>query len=123
MRVNKSQIVNGFVDYIENEIIPQMSDDKSMQIIISVGVNMIKSNSKTTDILFDNPMVKAILDKDENGLYEIEGLFNIFEESVKKYGYFPVTINPIPIISPTEKTLKFMADDIAEIKKRIERSN
>lgn len=122
MRVNKSQIINGFVDYIENEMLPQMGDDKAMQIIISFTANMIKANSKVADAVFAHPMLKAMLDADEDGMYEIESAFDVFEQSVSKFGYFPITINPIPIISPTEKELKFTADDIAEIKKHIERS-
>ena len=121
MRVTKSQIINGFAEYIENEIVPKMSDDKSMQIIVSVGMNMIKSNSRATDALFGHPMVCALLEADENGMYEIDPLFDALESSVSRYGYFPVTVKPIPIISPTEKELKFTADDIAEIKKNIER--
>lgn len=123
MRVTKSQIINGITDYIENEVVPKMSDDKSMQIIVSLGINMIKANSKVVDAVFSHPVVTTLLEADDGGMYEIEKLFEMLESSVSKFGYFPIVINPIPIISPTEKELKFTADDIAEIKKRIERSN
>lgn len=123
MRVSKTQIINGFIDYIENEVVPKMGADRSMQIIIDVGANMVRTNSKLTDAIFAHPILASLLEQDDGGMYEIEKLFDTLEASVQKFGYLPITINPIPIISPSEKELKFTTDDIAEIKKRIERSN
>lgn len=123
MRVEKSQIIEGIASYVENEVIPKISDDRAAQIIISVWINSLKTNQKLVDSILDQGFVKALLDKDENGMYEIENLFRTFADSVEKYGYFPVNIPPIPLISPTEKALKFDKNDILEIKRRIERGS
>ena len=120
MRVSKTQLVCGIVDYVENEVIPNVGD-KPTQIIASIAVKSVKTNPALADIFLENPMIKVLLDENENG-YEINGLFESIEESVKQYGPFPLTIPPIPIVSPVEKLLTFSAADVSEMKRRIERS-
>lgn len=122
MRVTKQQIVNGIVSYIESEVLPQV-DDRSVKILASIAIKSIQSNSKMQDMIFANPVVKTLLIEDESGTYEIDELFRVISESIDQYGSFPVEIPPIPLISPSQKTLNFNGQDIAEMKRRIERSN
>lgn len=120
MRVSKAQLVSGIMNYVENEVIPQV-EDKPTQIIASIAVKSIKANQTLVDKIFDSQMVKTLLDENENG-YEIEGLFGAIGDSIREYGAFPITIPPIPILSPVEKTLTFSESDVSEMKRRIERS-
>ena len=122
MRVTKQQIVNGIVSYIESEVLPQV-DDRSVKILASIAIKSIQSNSKMQDMIFANLVVKTLLIEDESGTYEIDELFRVVSESIDQYGSFPVEIPPIPLISPSQKTLSFNGQDIAEMKRRIERSN
>ncbi len=122
MRVTKQQIVNGIAYYIENNVIPQV-DDKSTKILASIAIKSIQANEKLLDTVFANPVVKALLVEDESGTYEIDGLFRVVSESIGQYGSFPVEIPPIPLISPSVKTLSFDEKDISEMKRIIERSN
>lgn len=122
MRVSKNQIVNGVISYVESEVIPQV-DDKPTQIIVSIAVKAVQANSKLVDSIFENQLVKTLLDADENGTYELDGIMKCIEDSLKQYGAFPVNIPAIPLISNSEKTLAFSESDIGEIKRRIERSN
>lgn len=122
MRVTKEQFAKGIAQYAENEVIPQISDDKAAQIIASVAVKAIKTNTKLIDTIFENNTVKALFKCNEDGTYEIEEFFSMVTESIKEYGPFPVVIPPIPLISPTVKTLSFTDADINELKRRIERS-
>ena len=119
MRVSKDNIVKGIVSYVEEEVIPHI-EDKPTQIILSVAIRAIQSNKTLVDSVFANPLVQSLLVKDGDD-YEIDGLFSAIGESIKEYGEFPVSIPPIPIISPKEQTLRFNQDDVAEIKRRIER--
>lgn len=123
MRVTKNQIVNGVISYIESEVIPQVGEDKATQIIVSVAVKAVQANSKLVDSVFENQLVKTLLDADENGTYELEGIMKCVGDSLKQYGAFPVNLPAIPFISNSEKTLAFTESDIGEIKRRIERSN
>lgn len=123
MRVTRDQIVNGIASFVETDVIPMIDDDKATQIIASIAVKAVKANTKLVDSVFENQMIKTLLEVDEDGTYEIEGLFKSIEESVREFGAFPVELPAIPFISPTVKTLKFDAKDVSEIKRLIERSN
>lgn len=120
MRVKKDNFVNGIISYVEDEVIPKI-DDRTTQIIIAIGVNAIRGNSKLIDSIFDNGVVKILLDDDGSGTYETSGLFKAIQDSIDKYGNFPLQIPPIPVLSPVEKQLTFTETDVTEIKRRIER--
>jgi len=122
MRVTREQIVKGVADYIENDVIPQMKEDRAIQIILDVAVKSVRANTKLTNMVFENKTVKAFLECGEDGTYEIGEVFDRMADGVRKFGPFPVVIPPVPLISPTEKTLSFTEGDITEIKRRIERS-
>ena len=122
MRVDKQRIINGFVSYVESEIVPKISDDKAMQIIISVGVNTIKGNSNIANKFFDNTIVSTIAKHEQidgKNTYDLDGLFSLTQNSISKYGYFPI-IFAIPFVSTTEKELKFSSEDIEMLKTYIE---
>ena len=120
MRVTKSQIVHGVMDYIQSEILPNPVNGKGLQIIVSIGANAIAANHKIADAVFDNQMVRALLDDDGSGTYDIGGLADAMRKSIEQYGSFPVQIPPIPLISPDKLTLKLTAEDVAAMRSRIE---
>ena len=123
MRVEKQKIINGFVSYIDNEVAPKITNDKAMQIIISVGANTLRGNPVAADKLFNNGIVSTVAKYemvDGKDTYDLDGLFSMVEDSVTKYGYFPVVLPAIPFISPTEKELKFSSEDIEMLKTYIE---
>jgi len=120
MRVTKSQIVNGLTRYIQQEILPKMDDDRALKILFSVGVNAIKANDKLIDKYLQNDIIRALIDDDGSGNYDVERLMDWIKESVEEYGAFPVTVPPIPLISPKEITLRLSAPDIIAIQRHIE---
>ena len=120
MRVNKNQIVNGLTSYIQQEILPKMADDRALAILFSVAVNAIKSNEKLIDRYLSNDIIRALIDDDGSGSYNVERLMDWLRASVEEYGAFPVTVPPIPLISPREITLRLSASDIAAIQRHIE---
>ena len=113
--MKKADIITGLISYVEKEIIPKMSDDKAFQIILSVLVNTLRTNKTLTDKVFENDIFRTITKQDGDS-YDLNPLFDILTDSVSKYGYFPVTIPAIPFVSPTEKELKFDAEDIKTLK-------
>ena len=120
MRVTKSQIVNGLTRYIQQEILPKMEDDRALKILFSVGVNAIKANDKLIDKYLNNDIIRALIDDDGSGNYDVERLMDWIKESVEEYGAFPVTVPPIPLISPREITLRLGPSDIIAIQRQIE---
>ena len=120
MRVSKNQIVNGLTGYIQQEILPKMADDRALAILFSVAVNAIKANDKLIDRYLSNDIIRALIDDDGSGSYNVERLMDWLRASVEEYGAFPVTVPPIPLISPREITLRLSASDIAAIQRHIE---
>lgn len=120
MRVSKNQIVNGLTSYIQQEILPKMADDRALAILFSVAVNAIKANDKLIDRYLSNDIIRALIDDDGSGSYNVERLMDWLRASVEEYGAFPVTVPPIPLISPREITLRLSASDIAAIQRHIE---
>ena len=120
MRVTKSQIVHGVVDYIQSNILPQLGNGRGMQIIVSIGANAIAANHKIVDAVFDNQIVRAMLDDDGSGTYDLAGLVDAMTKSIQQFGSFPIQVPAIPLISPVEFTLSLSADDVDAMRSRIE---
>ena len=120
MRVSKAQIVHGITDYIQCEILPKMADDKAVQIITSIAVNAALANNKLVDAALNNEMVRAILEDDGSGMYEIGGIADAMRAAISQYGSFPVRVPAIPLVSPHEITLKLDAADVDAMRQRIE---
>ena len=120
MRVTRPQIINGLTGYIQQEILPKMEDDRALKILFSVAVNAIKANDKLIDKYLSNDIVKALIDDDGSGNYDIERLMEWIRTSVEEYGAFPVIVPPIPLVSPREITLRLSAPDIVAIQRHIE---
>ena len=119
MRATKSQIVHGVADYVRGEILPKMSDDKPVQIVLSIAVNAAAANDKMINSVMENGIIRALLDEDESGTYELDGLMDAMRSAIEQYGSFPVRVPPIPLISPREITLKLDASDVDAIRRRI----
>ena len=115
MRVTRNQIVSGLAGYIQQEIMPKMDDDRALKILFSVAVNAIKANDKLIDKYLSNDIVRALIDDDGSGNYDIERLMDWIRSSVEEYGAFPIAVPPIPLISPREITLRLSAPDIVAI--------
>ena len=120
MRVTRPQIINGLTGYIQQEILPKMEDDRALKILFSVAMNAIKANDKLIDKYLSNDIVKALIDDDGSGNYDIERLMDWIRTSVEEYGAFPVIVPPIPLVSPREITLRLGPSDIIAIQRQIE---
>ena len=122
MRVTRNQIVNGITAYIRDEVLPKMEDDRALKILFSVAVNAIKANDKLVDKWLGNDILRALIDDDGTGHYDIERLMEWIRASVEEYGAFPVIVPPIPLVSPREITLRLGPSDITAIQRQIETS-
>ena len=120
MRVSKSQIVHGVTDYVKSEILPKMGDDKAVQIILSIAVNAAAANEKMVNAVLDNGIVRALLEDDGSGTYELNGITDAMRTAIDQYGNLPVHVPAIPLLSPREITLKLDAEDVDEMRRRIE---
>ena len=120
MRVSREQLVRGVSEYVRSEILPKMDGNRAMQIILSIGVNAALANGKTVGAMLDNSVVKALLEDDGSGTYEIATVAEAMRTAIGEYGSFPVHIPPIPLVSPNEITLSLNESDIDAMRRRIE---
>lgn len=120
MRVSKIQIVHGVTSFIQEEILPKMGDDRAVQIILSIAAHAAIANNRLVDTVLGNEIIKALLEDDGSGTYEVGGIADAMRAAVSQYGSFPVTIPAIPLISPHEMTLNLNADDVDALRRRIE---
>lgn len=119
MNVTKQQIVNGTIKYINEEVINKITD-KPLKIAMAVGVSMIDKKPEATNAFFEDDRISSILNKKDDGTYDIGEITEAIENTLAQYGDFPVTIPAIKFISPTEKTLNFSAFDIRRLREYIE---
>lgn len=122
MRVTKSQIVHGAADYMREEILPKMGDNRAMQILLSIAANAALANPKTVDAVLDNSIIRALLEDDGSGTYELGSIAGAMRAAIEQYGSFPVHIPAVPLLSPNEITLNLGAGDVDAMRRRIENS-
>ena len=65
-------------------------------------------------------MIKAFLQDDGTGKYEIGPLMDSLKKSVEQYGDFPIAVPSIPLIAPDGGTITLNAADISAIQAKIE---
>jgi len=57
--------------------------------------------------------------KAQNGVFDIDLLEQVLVKTIEEHGDFPLTIPAIKFISPTEKELRFTADDVRRMRNYI----
>lgn len=114
MEVSKGQLISGVVRYVKSDVLAKIPD-KPFRMTLSAMVNLIEVRPEAADVIFNNPLLKS-----ENGMYDIDLLEQIMVRTIEEYGDFPITIPAIKFISPTEKELRFTAEDVRKLKSSIE---
>lgn len=113
--VTKNQIINGIIKYAKTEIIDKITD-RPLKMVLATGLSMLEVNPSIADPVFRNSFISSL---EKDGAYDIDGIFEIIEKTMKEYGDFPVIIPAIKFVSPTEKELSFNAEDVRKLKKYI----
>lgn len=113
MEVTKSQLVNGIIAYVKSEVIAKIPD-KPFRMTLSAGVNLLEVKPEIADVIFEHPLLKA-----QNGVFDIDLLEQVLVKTIEEHGDFPLTIPAIKFISPTEKELRFTADDVRRMRNYI----
>lgn len=112
--VSKKDIIAGAVEYAEEEMLPKIKD-KALAIVIFFFISQLKTKPNLADAFFDNTFVKQLL-PEVNGMYDVEEFMKAVKASVKKFGgALSVTIPAIPLLSPSEKELKFVESDFDDL--------
>lgn len=117
MEVTKEHIAKGVSKFIQNDMIPHITDS-GMQLVLGITAGSIETKPQILDKILDNEMLAAVA-KSGDG-YDLGALKNAATSAIDKYGKLTVTIPGIPLISPHEKQIQFSSDDIRRLVDRIE---
>lgn len=120
MRVTKNQIVRGLAAFVSDDILPKLENDRAVQILATVAVHAALANQALLDSAFRSPMLQALLEDDGAGTYEIDGILGAMKAAIDQYGYFPVTIPAVPLLSPREISLRLNSADVDAVRQHIE---
>jgi hypothetical protein len=117
MEVSKEQIAKGLARFIQNDMIPHISDS-GMQLLLGITAGAIDTKPQVLDSILDNEMLSALSKSGEK--YDLSVLKNAATSAIDKYGKLSITIPGIKFISPHEKEIQFSSDDVRKLIDRIE---
>ena len=104
MEVTKEQIAKGVAKFIQEDMIPHISDS-GMQLILGVTAGAVETRPNILDKLLSNEMLEAVAKSGNN--YDLSLIKNVAASAIEKYGKLSITIPGIKFISPGEKVLQF----------------
>ena len=120
MRISREQILDAAAAFIIQDVLPRIDGNPAVQIVLHTSVNAIRANTTMTETVFQHDLVKILLQDDGTGLYETGALMDALYASVQQYGALPLTVPPIPLISPKTIRIKLSAEDVARLRSRLE---
>lgn len=109
--VNKEQILNGILSYIDSEIMPSLPTAGKWE----MGTLILLGSAKYDDIfkqVVSNPFLQSLDIVSSDGRIDIETLAYALKKSAEKYGGLEISM---PLIG----TMRFSADDVEKIKRHI----
>lgn len=117
MEVTKDQIAKGLARFIQDDVIPNISDS-GMQLVMGIAAGAIDTKPQILDKILENEMLSALAKSGEK--YDLSVLKTAATNAINKYGTLSITIPGIKFISPNEKEIQFNSDDIKRLVDRIE---
>ena len=102
MKVTKKQIIDGVAMFIENCLIPSVSDGQIILVLCMVKANL-KKNSILVDSFLDNTMVSSVITESE-GMYDISTFVKVMKDILEDND-FPIIIPSVPLISPQKSVM------------------
>lgn len=109
--VTKEQFFNGMISYADNEVIPFLPTSAKWG-LGALAVIVRKRYDKLLDEISSNAIVRSLDIINENGLIDIDTLYEALKSSSSKYGKMQITF---PVIG----TLTFSESDIDSLKNYI----
>ena len=118
MLVNKSQLMSGIASFALNDVAPAINDN-AFKVIVIAGASLMQRSEPAVDKVLDNGIVKMLL-PEHGGMYDLDAAFAAVRDAIAQCGSFTLTIDPIPLIMKSEKTLTFTAADVDTLMRRME---
>lgn len=111
MKYSADQVVNGIINYADNEIMAKLPTSGKWIVGTAIG---LASNKAThmIDSLKDNMVVKALDVIDDDGMIDVDALISAMRSSADRYGKLTVEV---PMIG----RLSFTASDVDSLRSYI----
>ena len=119
MEITKKELIDGISNFAKNEIINKVPD-KSLKLVINIGVSLLKKKPEFIDEILNNKMVSILVKSTDEDKYDLDDLFEVLTDAVAENGNIDITVQPIPFLSSQENILTFTRDDVKKLKEYIE---
>lgn len=103
--VTSEQIVNGLIMYVDKEMIPKLDTASKWIVGTLVGILGVKAENLALKIQ-SNELALAVGAVNEDGLFDIDLIFEQLEKSAKRYGKLQINIPMLGIISLDDNDVK-----------------
>lgn len=111
MKYSSEQVVNGIINYADNEIMSKLPTASKW--IMGTGLVLAANKAnKVAESLRDNAIVKMLDVMDEDGMVEVDELIDAMKASADKYGKVSVDVSMIG-------KLTFSSSDIDDLRRYI----
>lgn len=106
--VTSEQIVNGLMMYVDKEMIPKLDTASKWIVGTLVGILGVKAENLALKIQSNELAVAvgAVGAVNEDGLFDIDLIFEQLEKSAKRYGKLQINIPMLGIISLDDNDVK-----------------
>lgn len=113
MKVDSTKLINGLVNYTDQEVINNLPTVGKWLVGAGVGITTSKIDG-IVNALNENPMAKMMGIIDEDGMFDIDLIIDNLKQSANRYGKMTVQV-------PLVGRLTFSESDIDTLRGYIER--
>lgn len=116
------QVKNGISRYLDEELIPNISDEKPILFAFgAVSALLLQNVDKAILQYKENPVVKMTGAIDEDGNIDVDALAKVAKESMKKYAFSldDFLVGKFSFLRGHVNTIDFTPEDIDTLKKYI----
>lgn len=116
------QVKNGISRYLDEELIPNISDEKPILFAFgAVSALLLQNVDKAILQYKENPIVKMTGAIDEDGNIDVDALAKVAKESMKKYAFSldDFLVGKFSFLRGHVNTINFTPEDIDTLKKYI----
>lgn len=111
MKLEINTVIDGIAKYIDKEIYTGMNDWQELVARIAVG-RILNDKESLISLLSQNPVIKSLVLVDDNGLVDVDRLFEDIKREMSRKGKIKITV-------PLFGTMTFSSADAEKLYREI----
>ena len=115
MICTKDQLVKGIQEFLNEDIVPGIQDKP-----LKMALYAITQFPGMIQEVIEKPTARIVL-QESDGQYDLDQMHSAFAAALDKFGSFPITINPIPFIIPSQVQINLNRADLDSLIRHVER--